>query len=249
VAPITNSAALVPVAEPKPADAAGKGGTTKRFMEHMTPRTAHVVALAKPNERERRPWYCQRSVAHLPAAGEMALFDRSWCSRARVERVMGFCSPTAWLEFMRQAPVVERMLTRSGIRLFKCRFAVSRAEQLARFKARDDGIIAGADPLIVGATARVIGRDAGILAKSVHPELKPTRQRFLQAGDGHFLDQHGRGVDRALEFQIVGRRDLLENRHDVPGNGDAADRLLDPAVADQEADGTAGIVTRDLVEA
>jgi hypothetical protein len=227
VAPIANSAALVPVAEPKPADAAGKGGTTKRFMEHMTPRTAHVVALAKPNERERRPWYCQRSVAHLPAAGEMALFDRSWRDRAGVERVMGFCSPTAWLEFMRQAPVVERMLTRSGIRLFKCRFAVSRAEQLARFKARD----------------------AGILAKSVHPELKPTRQRFLQAGDGHFLDQHGRGVDRVLEFQIVGRRDPLEDRHDVPGNGDAADRLLDPALADQEADGTAGIVTRDLVEA
>jgi polyphosphate kinase 2 len=118
-------------------DAAGKGGTIKRFMEHMNPRTARVVALSKPSERERTQWYFQRYVAHLPAAGEICLFDRSWYNRAGVERVMGFCSPNEYLEFMRQAPEFERMLTRTGIRLFKYWFSVSRDEQLARFKSRE----------------------------------------------------------------------------------------------------------------
>jgi polyphosphate kinase 2 len=117
-------------------DAAGKGGTIKRFMEHMNPRTARVVALLKPTERERTQWYFQRYAAHLPAAGELALFDRSWYNRAGVERVMGFCTPTDYLEFMRQCPQFEQMLARSGIRLFKYWFSVSREEQLARFKAR-----------------------------------------------------------------------------------------------------------------
>ena len=98
-------------------DAAGKGGTIKRFMEHLNPRGARVVALEKPTERESSQWYFQRYVAHLPAAGEIVLFDRSWYNRAGVERVMGFCSPNDYLEFMRQAPDFERMLTRSGIRL------------------------------------------------------------------------------------------------------------------------------------
>ncbi len=118
-------------------DAAGKGGTIKRFMEHMNPRTARVVALAKPSERERTQWYFQRYVSQLPAAGELCLFDRSWYNRAGVERVMGFCSPNEYLEFMRQAPELERMLTRSGIRLFKYWFSVSRDEQLARFRSRE----------------------------------------------------------------------------------------------------------------
>jgi polyphosphate kinase len=118
-------------------DAAGKGGTIKRFMEHMNPRTARVVALIKPTERERTQWYFQRYAAHLPAAGELCLFDRSWYNRAGVERVMGFCTPTEYLEFMRQCPLFEQMLVRSGIRLFKYWFSVSREEQLARFKARE----------------------------------------------------------------------------------------------------------------
>lgn len=118
-------------------DAAGKGGTIKRYMEHLNPRTARVVALAKPSERERTQWYFQRYVAHLPSAGELALFDRSWYNRAGVERVMGFCSPTDYLEFMRQCPELERMLTRSGIRLFKYWFSVSREEQRLRFEARE----------------------------------------------------------------------------------------------------------------
>jgi polyphosphate kinase 2 len=118
-------------------DAAGKGGTIKRFTEHMNPRTARVVALPKPTEREKTQWYFQRYIAHLPAAGEIVMFDRSWYNRAGVERVMGFCTPNEYLEFMRQAPEFERMLTRSGILLFKYWFSVTREEQAKRFKERE----------------------------------------------------------------------------------------------------------------
>jgi polyphosphate kinase 2 len=117
-------------------DAAGKGGTIKRFMEHLNPRGARVVALEKPSERESTEWYFQRYVAHLPAAGEMVLFDRSWYNRAGVERVMGYCSRSEYLEFMRQAPELERMLVRSGIHLVKFWFSVSRREQQTRFVIR-----------------------------------------------------------------------------------------------------------------
>ncbi|HZP51731.1 MAG TPA: polyphosphate kinase 2 [Actinocrinis sp.] len=117
-------------------DAAGKGGTIKRFTEHLNPRGARVVALEKPSERESSQWYFQRYVAHLPAAGEIVLFDRSWYNRAGVERVMGFCGPEQYLEFMRQAPEFERMLARDGIRLVKFWFSVSRAEQRTRFVIR-----------------------------------------------------------------------------------------------------------------
>ena len=117
-------------------DAAGKGGTIKRYMEHMNPRTARVVALQKPTERERSQWFFQRYITNLPAAGEVVLFDRSWYNRAGVERVMGFCTPNEYLEFMRQCPELERMLTRSGLRLFKYWFSVSREEQRRRFEAR-----------------------------------------------------------------------------------------------------------------
>jgi len=118
-------------------DAAGKGGTIKRIMEHLNPRGARVVALEKPSEREKGQWYFQRYVKHLPSAGEIVLFDRSWYNRAGVERVMGFCSPQEYLEFMRQTPEFERMLVRSGIRLIKMWFSVSRNEQLRRFKSRE----------------------------------------------------------------------------------------------------------------
>jgi polyphosphate kinase 2 len=117
-------------------DAAGKGGTIKRFTEHLNPRGARVVALEKPTERESTQWYFQRYVAHLPAAGEIVLFDRSWYNRAGVERVMGFCDPAQYLEFMRQAPEFERMLTRDGVRLVKFWFSVSQAEQYTRFVIR-----------------------------------------------------------------------------------------------------------------
>ena len=119
-------------------DAAGKGGTIKRFMEHLNPRGARVVALDKPSDREKTQWYYQRYVQHLPAAGEMVLFDRSWYNRAGVERVMGFCSPQDYLEFMRQTPDLERMLVRSGILLFKYWFSVTQDEQLRRFNSREN---------------------------------------------------------------------------------------------------------------
>jgi polyphosphate kinase 2 len=117
-------------------DAAGKGGTIKRMMEHLNPRGARVVALEKPNEQEKGQWYFQRYINHLPTAGEIVLFDRSWYNRAGVEKVMNFCSPGEYLEFMRQTPELERMLTRSGIRFFKFWFSVSREEQFRRFQAR-----------------------------------------------------------------------------------------------------------------
>ncbi|WP_100642600.1 polyphosphate kinase 2 [Alteromonas facilis] len=118
-------------------DAAGKGGTIKRFMEHMNPRGARVVALEKPTDEESGQWYFQRYIKHLPTEGEIVLFDRSWYNRAGVERVMGFCEPNEYLEFMRQAPELERMLTRSGIRLFKFWFSVSQQEQTRRFQKRE----------------------------------------------------------------------------------------------------------------
>lgn len=118
-------------------DAAGKGGTIKRFMEHLNPRYARVCALTKPSDVEKGQWFFQRYIAHLPTAGEMVFYDRSWYNRAGVERVMGFCTPSEYLEFMRQAPEFERMLVRSGIRLYKYWFSVTREEQRARFLARE----------------------------------------------------------------------------------------------------------------
>lgn len=119
-------------------DAAGKGGTIKRFMEHLNPRAARVVALEKPSDVERGQWYFQRYIQQLPTAGEIVMFDRSWYNRAGVERVMGFCTPQEYLEFLRQAPEFERMLVNSNVRLFKFWFSVSRDEQLRRFISRRD---------------------------------------------------------------------------------------------------------------
>ena len=119
-------------------DAAGKGGTIKRFMEHLNPRQARVVALNKPTDEERGQWFFQRYVKHLPTAGEIVLYDRSWYNRAGVERVMDFCAPNEYLEFMRQTPEFERMLTRSGIHLFKYWFSVTRDEQRRRFASREN---------------------------------------------------------------------------------------------------------------
>src|SRR5215210_6687539 len=119
-------------------DAAGKGGTIKRFMEHLNPRGARIVALEKPSKRESTQWYFQRYVAHLPAAGELVLFDRSWYNRAGVERVLGFATEEQYDEFLRQAPEFERSLVRSGIILIKYWLSVSDEEQERRFKARID---------------------------------------------------------------------------------------------------------------
>jgi polyphosphate kinase 2 len=117
-------------------DAAGKGGTIKRFTEHLNPRAARVVALTKPSDREAGQWYFQRYVQHLPTNGEMVLFDRSWYNRAVVERVMGFCTDEQYHQFMGQAPVFEKMLVDSGIHLTKFWFSVTRQEQRTRFAIR-----------------------------------------------------------------------------------------------------------------
>ena len=117
-------------------DAAGKGGTIKRFTENLNPRGARIVALEKPTGREQKEWYLQRYIPHMPAAGEMVMFDRSWYNRAGVERVMGFCRPDECMEFLREAPEFERMLARDGITLIKFWFSVSRSEQLRRFVDR-----------------------------------------------------------------------------------------------------------------
>ncbi|MBL8518918.1 MAG: polyphosphate kinase 2 [Betaproteobacteria bacterium] len=118
-------------------DAAGKGGAIKRFMEHLNPRGARVVALEKPSEVERGQWYFQRYIEHLPTRGEIVLFDRSWYNRSGVERVMGFCSDAEYEEFLRQTPEFERQLVRAGVHLFKFWFSVSREEQRRRFGERE----------------------------------------------------------------------------------------------------------------
>ena len=117
-------------------DGAGKGGTIKRITEYLNPRVAPIVALPAPTDRERGQWYYQRYIAHLPAKGEIALFDRSWYNRAGVEKVMGFCTPQEHVLFLRQTPIFEQMLIDDGILLRKYWFSVSEAEQLRRFRAR-----------------------------------------------------------------------------------------------------------------
>lgn len=122
-------------------DAAGKGGSIKRFTEHLNPRGARVVALAVPTERERRQWYFQRYVEHLPTGGEIVLFDRSWYNRAGVEHVMGYCSPQEYAEFIRSTPEFERMLVLSEVSLIKFWFSVGREEQRERFASRSDDAV------------------------------------------------------------------------------------------------------------
>jgi len=117
-------------------DAAGKGGVIKRIAEHLNPRYCKIVALAAPTEREKTQWYFQRYVAHLPAAGEIVIFDRSWYNRAGVERVMEFCSEKQYINFLQTCPEFERMIISSGIQLIKYWFSVSPEEQMKRFNAR-----------------------------------------------------------------------------------------------------------------
>ena len=118
-------------------DAAGKGGAIKRFNEHLNPRGARTVALEKPTDAEASQWYFQRYIQHLPSGGEIVMMDRSWYNRAGVERVMGYCTAQQYLEFMREAPELERMLVNSGIHIIKFWFSVSRNEQLNRFATRE----------------------------------------------------------------------------------------------------------------
>ena len=122
-------------------DAAGKGGTIKRFMEHLNPRAAKVVALEKPTHHEKGQWYFQRYIEHFPTRGEILFLDRSWYNRAGVERVMGFCNQNEYLEFMRQCPDLEQMLVNSDIQLFKYYFSVTKKEQKSRFTSREHDVL------------------------------------------------------------------------------------------------------------
>jgi polyphosphate kinase 2 len=122
-------------------DAAGKGGSIKRFTDHMNPRGARVVALEKPSDKERTQWYFQRYASHLPAAGEIVFLDRSWYNRAMVEPVMGFCSDEENKRFLKDVPYFEQMLVKDGIKLFKFYFSVSKKEQLRRFKSRHGDLL------------------------------------------------------------------------------------------------------------
>jgi polyphosphate kinase 2 len=122
-------------------DAAGKGGTIKRLTEHMNPRGARVVALEKPSDKERTQWYFQRYTSHLPAAGEIVFFDRSWYNRAMVEPIMGFCTDEENKRFLKDVPLFEQMLVKDGIKLFKFYFSVSKKEQLRRFKSRHGDLL------------------------------------------------------------------------------------------------------------
>jgi polyphosphate kinase len=177
-------------------DAAGKGGTIKRFMEHLNPRGARIVALEKPTEQERSQWYFQRYVSHLPSGGEIVFFDRSWYNRAGVERVMGFCSAGDYLEFMRQAPELERMLVRSGLRLFKFWFSVTRDEQARRFQARGD-------------------RSAEAVEAVADRQGEPRQVGRLHRGEGGdvLLHRHRR---RALDHREVERQAPRADRGDAP---------------------------------
>jgi polyphosphate kinase 2 len=169
-------------------DAAGKGGAIKRFMEHLNPRGARVVALEKPSERERRQWYFQRYVAHLPPRGEIVLFDRSWYNRAGVERVMGFCTDAEYDEFLRQVPEFERQLVRSGVRVFKFWFSVSQAEQRRRFKERRR---ASAQAMEAEPRGHGLARQVGRLHRGQGGDVRPLRHL------GRALDRDQVGLQEA----------------------------------------------------
>ncbi|MDF2232240.1 polyphosphate kinase 2 [Albimonas sp. CAU 1670] len=204
-------------------DAAGKGGAIKRFMEHLNPRGARVVALEKPTETERGQWYFQRYVSQLPTAGEIVLFDRSWYNRAGVEKVMGFCTPHEYLEFMRQAPELERMLTRSGIRLFKYWFSVTREEQRKRFKARET------DPLKQWKLSPI---DLASLDKwDAYTEAKEAMFFYTDTADAPWTIVKSDDKKRA---RINCMQDLL-SRLPYPDKNRAAVRAPDPLIVGQSA--------------
>ncbi len=196
-------------------DAAGKGGTINRFTEHLNPRGARVVALEKPSERESTQWYFQRYIAHLPAAGELVLFDRSWYNRAGVEIVMGFADPREYMEFLRETPELERMFVRSGIHLVKLWFSVSRAEQRTRFLIRQ------VDPV---RQWKLSPMDLESLDKwDEYTEAKETMFFYTDTADCPWTVVKSNDKKRArLEAMrhVLSRFDYPEKDHDVVGQPD-----------------------------
>ena len=192
-------------------DAAGKGGTIKRVAEYLNPRVARIVALPAPTERERTQWYFQRYVEHLPAAGEIVLFDRSWYNRAGVERVMGFCTEEEYQRFLHQCPIFERMLVEDGILLRKYWFSVSDAEQEQRFRSRLEDPMRRwkLSPMDLESITRwedySRAKDEMMVAHR-HPRGALVRRRERRQAAGP--DQHDRppAVDRALPRGRAARR-------------------------------------------
>ncbi|MCC5022624.1 MAG: polyphosphate kinase 2 [Candidatus Synoicihabitans palmerolidicus] len=209
-------------------DAVGKGGTIQLFTENLNPRGARVVALAKPSETERGQWYFQRYVEQMPTKGEILFFDRSWYNRAGVENVMGFCNPTEYLEFMRQAPEFERMFVRSGIHLFKFWFSVNRTEQLRRFLGRaqdplkqwklspmDVESLGRWDRLHQGQGGHAFYTDTAdapwTIVRSDAQETRPTKRDAISAQQ-HPLRRQGQALLADLDPLIVGSaKDIYES--------------------------------------
>jgi polyphosphate kinase len=202
-------------------DAAGKGGTIKRFTEHLNPREVRVVALNKPTDEERGQWYFQRYIKHLPTSGEMVLYDRSWYNRAGVERVMDFCAPTEYLEFMRQTPEFERMLTRSGIRLFKYWFSVTQEEQKQRFASRET------DPLKLWKLSPI---DRASLDKwDDYTEAKEAMFFYTDTADAPWTVIRSNDKKRA---RLTCMRHFLSEL-DYPGKDEAVAKAPDPKIFHQ----------------
>ena len=205
-------------------DAAGKGGAIKRFTEHLNPRGARTVALAKPTDEERTQWYFQRYVAHLPSAGEIVLFDRSWYNRAGVERVMGFCTDDEYAEFMRQVPAFEQSLVNSGINLFKLWFTVSQENQRERFEQRRS------DPLRQWKLSPI--DEAGI---ELYDEYSAARNHMLRASNSKpapWTVVNSNDKRRARLNSIRAVLDRLEYEHKDHEAVDAADpHVVRPAHA------------------
>jgi polyphosphate kinase len=164
-------------------DAAGKGGVIKRITEYLNPRVARTVALPAPTERERGQWYFQRYVAHLPAAGEIALFDRSWYNRAGVEHVMGFCTPDEYRRFLHQAPIFERLLVEDGILLVKYWFSVSDEEQERRFRSRLEDPLRSwkLSPMDIESRARWVEFSQAKDEMFVHTDIPEARWNVVEA--------------------------------------------------------------------
>ncbi len=214
-------------------DAAGKGGTIKRFMEHLNPRGARVVALEKPSEVERGQWYFQRYVEHLPTRGEIVMFDRSWYNRAGVERVMGFCSEEEYHEFLRQAPEFERNLVRSGIHVIKFWFSVSRKEQRRRFKERKVHPLKQwkLSPVDLASLDKWDDYTRAKEAMFFHTDTADAPWTVIKSDDKkrarlnamryvlHSLPYDGKDVDRIgkVENLLVGRAEAIHERGEYPG--------------------------------
>ncbi len=211
-------------------DAAGKGGTIKRFTEHLNPRASRVVALNKPTEREQSQWYYQRYIQHLPSAGEIVFFDRSWYNRAGVERVMGFCTPQDYLEFMRQTPDFERMVTRSGVHLFKYWFSVTQEEQRRRFESREH------DPLKQWKLSPI---DRASLGKwDDYTEAKEAMFFYTDTADAPWTIIKSNGKKRArintmqhflasLPFNLTGRCGIIGAEYSIPHRAELWDATTD----------------------